>query len=196
MNFHVPTRRHSPSINRYLSPHPYPPPSQSSSDAELDERDIFTTDILPSNHHHNNNTGNNNNPKTTNFSESFGIQAALLESPTNSHSCCHKASIPSPRTIPSVPKPQHERLGFWRFQHQSAPVNVPILATVMKKNNFDETDEDEDANGELVAPHEIVARTHSMVLGSSVVEGVGRMLKGRDLKQVRNAVWGRMGYMD
>ncbi|WKA07725.1 hypothetical protein VitviT2T_025509 [Vitis vinifera] len=39
----------------------------------------------------------------------------------------------------------------------------------------------------MLPPHEIVARSHVMTF--SVVEGVGRTLKGRDLRRVRNAVF-------
>lgn len=84
-------------------------------------------------------------------------------------------------------------------QPQSAPVNVPVLAMAMRRRHreFDEIDEDEEeGDREMLPPHEIVARTQSPMLACSVLEGVGRTLKGRDLRQVRNAVWRRTGFLD
>jgi hypothetical protein len=54
----------------------------------------------------------------------------------------------------------------------------------------------EDAAGEatMVPPHEIVARRAAA--HSSVLEGAGRTLKGRDLRRVRNAVLRRTGFLD
>ncbi|CAA6656363.1 unnamed protein product [Spirodela intermedia] len=44
------------------------------------------------------------------------------------------------------------------------------------------------------APHLIVARSHSTTF--SVFEGVGRTLKGRDLRRVRNAVFQKTGFLE
>lgn len=78
-------------------------------------------------------------------------------------------------------------------------MNVPLLAKAMhKQREFDDFDEDEDVGGEMVPPHEIVARSmaDSPILACSVLEGVGRTLKGRDLRQVRNAIWRQTGFLD
>lgn len=50
----------------------------------------------------------------------------------------------------------------------------------------------------MLPPHEIVARNSALspALACSVLEGVGRTLKGRDLRQVRNAVWRQTGFLD
>jgi hypothetical protein len=45
----------------------------------------------------------------------------------------------------------------------------------------------------VVPPHEIVARRAAA--HSSVLEGAGRTLKGRDLRRVRNAVLRRTGFL-
>ncbi|XP_039798410.1 uncharacterized protein LOC120663613 [Panicum virgatum] len=52
----------------------------------------------------------------------------------------------------------------------------------------------EDAGEAMVPPHEIVARRAAA--HSSVLEGAGRTLKGRDLRRVRNAVLRRTGFLD
>ncbi|KAF8707259.1 hypothetical protein HU200_030266 [Digitaria exilis] len=52
----------------------------------------------------------------------------------------------------------------------------------------------DDAGEAMVPPHEIVARRAAA--HSSVLEGAGRTLKGRDLRRVRNAVLRRTGFLD
>ncbi|KAE8691725.1 40S ribosomal protein S14 [Hibiscus syriacus] len=112
----------------------------------------------------------------------------------------------SARSIPSIPKPPQERIpvvssssSSGRF-HQSAPVNVPMVAKPMsQKQDFDDNyDIELEEEGEMLPPHEIVARSlaQSPALACSVLEGVGRTLKGRDLRQVRNAIWRQTGFLD
>ncbi|KAK4278449.1 hypothetical protein QN277_016294 [Acacia crassicarpa] len=66
----------------------------------------------------------------------------------------------------------------------------------------DEGDEDEDENGDefdsKLPPHEFIARrlARSHISSFSVVEGVGRTLKGRDLSKVRNAVLSKTGFLE
>ncbi|XVE59596.1 hypothetical protein DITRI_Ditri05aG0058500 [Diplodiscus trichospermus] len=162
------------------------------------------------------------NHKSFPHSENFGILAALrdpsrphshfyqkpsISTSASSSSSATSASSSSSRLIPSIPKPPQERMpsvpssssSLGRF-HQSVPVNVPMLAKNMRKNR--EFDDDYDVEvgeeGEMLPPHEIVARSlaQSPMLACSVLEGVGRTLKGRDLKQVRNDVWRQTGYLD
>lgn len=60
----------------------------------------------------------------------------------------------------------------------------------------DEDDEsDEEEEGEIrVPPHEYLARRRGASF--SVQEGIGRTLKGRDLRSVRNAIWEKTGFQD
>ncbi|KGN64943.1 hypothetical protein Csa_022813 [Cucumis sativus] len=147
--------------------------------------------------------------------ETFGILAALPENEAssslrNSSHFYHKASVSSSsssspsssRMIPTIPKPPLDRLPLpisTSLKYQSAPVNVPIMskAVVQRQLEVDVDDVDED-DGEMLPPHEIVARSlaQSPMLSCSVLEGAGRTLKGRDLRQVRNAVWRRTGFLD
>ena len=89
-----------------------------------------------------------------------------------------------------------------RKMNQSAPMNVPVLSMAMAKernSRFKEDDDGEfDGDEEMLPPHEIVARgsRQSPQTTFSVLEGVGRTLKGRDLRQVRNAVWRQIGFLD
>ncbi|KAL8144009.1 hypothetical protein V2J09_017041 [Rumex salicifolius] len=155
-------------------------------------------------------------PKAFGRVESFGILAALPEmeqersnrrsifnhknSSTTPASASALASSSTSRMIPVIPRPPPERTFSASLKYQSAPMNVPMM---LRRNDFDrhqkgrlleenEELEEDDEEGEMLPPHEIVARqsVKSPVLSSSVLEGAGRTLKGRDLRQVRNAMVG------
>lgn len=84
----------------------------------------------------------------------------------------------------------------------SAPVKVPDWSKILKvesvesmhnKNDADVVDGDWES--EMVPPHEYVAaRSRNGDGGSSVILGVGRTLKGRDMRRVRDAVWSQTGF--
>ncbi|XP_066360347.1 protein S40-7-like [Miscanthus floridulus] len=89
---------------------------------------------------------------------------------------------------------------------QSAPVRVPApwpgKAAGGRREGEDgrggaggrRVDEDEEDGDEMVPPHVVAARRHAR--SSSVLEGAGRTLKGRDLRRVRNAVLRQTGFLD
>lgn len=98
-----------------------------------------------------------------------------------------------PRRPPPPPPVDRSRL-----QLQSAPVNVPAMP-MRRGRDLEEAiseDEEEDRNGLILPPHEMVAVRDSPLLACSVLEGEGRTLKGRDQRQVRNAVWRQIGFID
>ncbi|RZC46335.1 hypothetical protein C5167_039279 [Papaver somniferum] len=82
----------------------------------------------------------------------------------------------------------------------SAPVNVPDWTKILRINSVEslhDSDDglDDDDNSERVPPHEYVARgSRRNTMTTSVFEGVGRTLKGRDLSRVRDAVWSQTGF--
>lgn len=131
--------------------------------------------------------------------EKSGILAAITDDDQN------RIVIPSSTPLRPIPKPpagmnQPHRGEFTqsapsrKFQN-SAPIKVPLPA--MKKprfNHMDSLDDGDDNDEEMLPPHEIVAM--KLKSTSSVLEGVGRTLKGRDLRQVRNAVWRQTGFLD
>ncbi|CAD6205360.1 unnamed protein product [Miscanthus lutarioriparius] len=47
-----------------------------------------------------------------------------------------------------------------------------------------------------VPPHEVVQVRERAAASFSMREGVGRTLKGRDLRRVRNAIWEKTGFQD
>ncbi|XP_030455913.2 protein S40-7-like [Syzygium oleosum] len=156
-------------------------------------------------------------------SESFGVLAALPENEPRSV-FNHKASISSSSSsasssasssrmisIPTVPKPPPERLlpvasfSSGSRYHRSAPVNVPAFPPTLMLRRCrelgeidDDYDDDDDGDGAMLPPHEIVARSlaRSPMIACSVLEGAGRTLKGRDLRQVRNAIFRQTGFLD
>ncbi|CAN6314305.1 unnamed protein product [Urochloa humidicola] len=81
---------------------------------------------------------------------------------------------------------------------QSAPVRVPVwpgkAAARRAEDGRRAAAEESDEEEEMVPPHVVAARRHAR--SSSVLEGAGRTLKGRDLRRVRNAVLRHTGFLD
>ncbi|CAM8915242.1 unnamed protein product [Rhodiola kirilowii] len=63
------------------------------------------------------------------------------------------------------------------------------------KGHQEQQDDEED---EMMPPHEWIAKrlARSQISSSSVCEGAGRTLKGRDLSRVRNAVLTKTGFIE
>jgi len=110
-----------------------------------------------------------------------------------------KHSTPS-RIIPQVGQSLHRANGVHQLsRRQSAPVNVPDwtkIASERSKRSTNVEDADGDDDGESIPPHELLAREYSKAVTKSVYEGVGRTLRGRDLRVVRNAVLEQTGFFD
>ncbi|XP_043698370.1 uncharacterized protein LOC122649072 [Telopea speciosissima] len=146
--------------------------------------------------------------------ERFGLSAALSDDrrplvqrkPSLNPSL---SAASAARTIPPVPVPRsggstsedfsNSSSGRTKF-HQSAPVNVPVWIRGVVNGGHGSSnlgtfnEDDEDTVEEMLPPHEIVARSHATTF--SMFEGVGRTLKGRDLRRVRNAVFQKTGFLD
>ncbi|XP_022756578.1 uncharacterized protein LOC111304303 [Durio zibethinus] len=88
----------------------------------------------------------------------------------------------------------------------SLPVNIPDWSKILREEHKDnsrrrsESDDDDVAGddwlegGVRIPPHEFLARTR--IASFSVHEGIGRTLKGRDLRRVRNAIFEKIGFQD
>ncbi|KAM0949264.1 putative senescence regulator S40 [Dioscorea sansibarensis] len=86
----------------------------------------------------------------------------------------------------------------------SLPVNIPDWSKILKEEYRgndgrewagSEWDDDEGENtGVVIPPHEYLWRNRAASF--SVQEGIGRTLKGRDLRRVRNAIWEKTGFQD
>ncbi|KAG9454044.1 hypothetical protein H6P81_006948 [Aristolochia fimbriata] len=87
----------------------------------------------------------------------------------------------------------------------SAPVSIPNWSKILRADSseslrdgygygYGDSVEEEDEEGERMPPHEYLAREYAQsqrAAATSVFEGVGRTLKGRDMSRVRDAVWSR-----
>lgn len=81
----------------------------------------------------------------------------------------------------------------------SAPVDVPAWPRHLRGGSGgpppDPEVEDDSSETEWLPPHEYLARAHGRSAAtSSVLEGAGRTLKGRDMSRVRDAVWSQTGF--
>ncbi|XP_071699909.1 protein S40-6-like [Rutidosis leptorrhynchoides] len=96
-----------------------------------------------------------------------------------------------------------------QHQQSSAPMGIPDWSKIYKDGNkapsdgfYDDYHHDandiHDDDDEIVPPHEYLARrlatTH--ITSSSMCEGVGRTLKGRDLSKLRNAILTKTGFLE
>ncbi|XP_078441567.1 senescence regulator (Protein of unknown function, DUF584) [Wolffia australiana] len=151
-----------------------------------------------------------NSPRTfRRFAEkNFGILAALPEEDptvlrrTGSSLSAVSSASSSPssfaRMIPVAPPRPSMMDAMATTQPQSAPVNVPAARAKQRRGFWGRPDDDDGGSGDggTLPPHEMVARKDSPMTTFSVLEGAGRTLKGRDLRQVRNAVWRQTGFID
>lgn len=210
--------RRSPSADRFIGV--FSPPSSgaiisSTSSAvagdELNEVDVFYTNEFsePMSSVGSSYTVNHRFRHSFRQQEKFGILAALPEDRRNYDGIVQKPALSSSptsssRDIPSIPKPHSSDIKYTqsmpirRFQ-QSAPVNVPMMPRKARNGTIADVEIDDDVDDEeVLPPHEIVARgsMRNQKNTLSVLEGVGRTLKGRDLRQVRNAVWRQTGFLD
>jgi len=202
--------RRSPSSDRFLGVFSFSPPSSSAVAGvdELNEAEIFwNTDFAePSHsdehrHHH----------RRLDFQQetASGILAVLSEADGRRPFLYQKPSISVPssssKAVPMIPRlPEREcSQPAAQFRNQSAPMKVPVLSEAMAKRRngmlADLYDEDDDGGDDrMLPPHELVSRGSGVSPKTtfSVLEGVGRTLKGRDLRQVRNAIWRKTGFLD
>ncbi|KAJ3703589.1 hypothetical protein LUZ61_007294 [Rhynchospora tenuis] len=103
----------------------------------------------------------------------------------------------------NIPAPKLKVKDEYALPHQSAPMNIPVGPPRKPRGGIwvDDAGEGDDYYtdmSEMLPPHEIVARrtANTPLTASSCLEGVGRTLKGRDLRRVRNAVWRQTGFLD
>ncbi|KAK9064174.1 hypothetical protein SSX86_015554 [Deinandra increscens subsp. villosa] len=86
-------------------------------------------------------------------------------------------------------------------QQSSAPMGIPDWSKIYREKSQGQSDgcyDDDDDDGNMVPPHEYIARrlARSHITPSSMCEGVGRTLKGRDLSKLRNAILTKTGFLE
>ncbi|XP_010538927.1 PREDICTED: uncharacterized protein LOC104813102 [Tarenaya hassleriana] len=163
---------------RFLGTHSYSNrhvDAASSADPELMEEDVWSVTEHDSDRYH---VGAWNS-RATAPTPSWGLKPAGR----------HHVGIPD----------ASERDGGGRIQMSaSAPVSVPNWGKILRVDSADPlgSDWDDDVaetDGDMVPPHEWVARERRNG-GASVFVGVGRTLKGRDMSRVRDSVWSQIGF--
>ncbi|KAK1279811.1 hypothetical protein QJS04_geneDACA018231 [Acorus gramineus] len=81
----------------------------------------------------------------------------------------------------------------------SVPMRVPEWTGFNRVDSVESTQDfmDQGQDEGVVPPHEYAAREYAKsggLVATSVLEGAGRTLKGRDMSRVRDAVWNRTGF--
>ncbi|KAL6563679.1 hypothetical protein OROGR_002638 [Orobanche gracilis] len=152
--------------------------------------------ILAALNDHNLKSGSNCRPV---FNHKASTSASLSSSSSTSPaSSARSSAMMIPKRLP--PPPPEAPAERTRFQPQSAPVSIPVMPEALARRARELEDivseDEEENNGVILPPHEVVASRNSPMLACSVLEGAGRTLKGRDLRQVRNAIWRRTGFLD
>ncbi|GMY14747.1 Senescence regulator [Fagus crenata] len=112
-----------------------------------------------------------------------------------------KKTLPTPRQLKKVTRKRDMLGDMTMVASTSLPMNVPDWSKILKddykehrKRDSDEDVDDDDYEDQdnRLPPHEYLARTRGASF--SVHEGVGRTLKGMDLRRVRNAIWEKVGF--
>ncbi|OWM82406.1 uncharacterized protein LOC116207868 [Punica granatum] len=108
----------------------------------------------------------------------------------------YEAVVPLPnlRKTASLPKklrPRKLTNNAVRATSRSLPMNIPGRHDHCHHWRGTGDEESEGADCRL-PPHEYLARKWGT--SHSMLEGIGRTLKGRDLQRVRNAVWKKIGF--
>ncbi|XP_022730702.1 uncharacterized protein LOC111285485 [Durio zibethinus] len=139
----------------------------------------------------------------------------LDESDIYNNSVSTRSDSPEFRTGRVVKKPLAKRGGGGGGDSgvgrtpASLPVNIPdwskILREEYRDNRRRSESDDEDVEGDewleggvRIPPHEFLAKqmARTKIASFSVHEGIGRTLKGRDLRTVRNAIFEKTGFQD
>lgn len=78
------------------------------------------------------------------------------------------------------------------------PVRLPLLNKLKDYKDDDDDGDNYEEDGEMLPPHEMVAHqiANFPLLSSSVLGGAGKTVKGRDLRQVRNAHFPKLVFID
>ncbi|URD85755.1 hypothetical protein MUK42_27986 [Musa troglodytarum] len=88
----------------------------------------------------------------------------------------------------------------WRHRvssSSSAPVDVPAWSRSLRSGSegpLPDREEGEEVDEGWLPPHEYLARAQGKSMATSVFEGVGRTLKGRDMSRLRDTVWSQTGF--
>ncbi|VVA93760.1 unnamed protein product [Arabis nemorensis] len=185
--------------DRYLGSFSYGDSHRTSvtDELELSEEDIWSPAVI----HDDNDTGTD---------ESYGAWNLRASSGRNGRvgglSLALEASSGAPplSSSPMIVQQIHDGGGeIRRNLASSAPVNVPDWSKIYRVDSVEsihELDEEDEEESGMMPPHEYLAKSQARRSrktgggGASVFEGVGRTLKGRELRRVRDAIWSQTGF--
>ncbi|URD89182.1 hypothetical protein MUK42_27921 [Musa troglodytarum] len=144
-------------------------------------------------------------------------EASSPRSRRGKDSSCHASA--AARRLPTgarmIPRSAAGSEASGRDRKQSAPVSIPEWSKVYghgqgpssvatgdedgcDRRGGTSDNDDEEEEDDRAPPHEWLAKkmARSQISSSSVCEGAGRTLKGRDLRKVRNAVLTKTGFLE
>ncbi|KAJ0028832.1 hypothetical protein Pint_35624 [Pistacia integerrima] len=143
-------------------------------------------------------------------------EADLWKLPSNDHHPHHQSSssagaLELSRSAKGIPSSRSSKklLANMHVSSTSLPMNIPDWSKILKEEyrhgKSDEGGDGHNGNGisqnddeaeyySWVPPHELLAMRRGASF--SVHEGIGRTLKGRDLRRVRNAILKKVGFED
>lgn len=143
------------------------------------------------------------------YGEKDPISNSLKKNKEYSYSSSSSISSPSEQRLARSPKaiPRGKSLADHGNPYSSMPVDIPNWQKVYGKKGAkidydtessqnDDVDADED--GEMIPPHEYIAKrfARAKISSFSMCEGNGRTLKGRDLRRVRNDILTKTGFLE
>ncbi|XP_076941240.1 protein S40-6-like [Bidens hawaiensis] len=116
---------------------------------------------------------------------------------SSSSSSCVLTSHDGARMIPRCCNEAKVSISSHKQQQSSAPMSIPDWSKIYKKGPSDHRyydDDNDNDDSEIVPPHEYIARR--LAITSSMCEGGGWTLKGRDLSKLRNAILRKTGFLE
>lgn len=185
--------------DRYLGSYSYGDSQGTSLNDELElaEEDIWSPAV-----YHNTETEDS-------YGGGWNLRASSLKSGrVGGLSLTFKSSSNAPSSSPMLVQQIHGGVGeggkMMQSLASSAPVNVPDWSKIYRVNLVESTheldDDDEEEESGVMPPHEYLAKSQARRSrkmggsGASLLEGVGRTLKGRELRRVRDAIWSQTGF--
>lgn len=131
-------------------------------------------------------------PKSSGGSSSSVIEPKIVQQ--------HSAPVNIPDWSKIYGKKSSKNNTFWVDDEEdgSSDDDGLIISSGWDRVEEDEEEEDVDGGSMMIPPHEWIAKkqARSQISSFSVYEGVGRTLKGRDLKNVRNAILTKTGFLE
>ncbi|MED6160550.1 hypothetical protein PIB30_052427 [Stylosanthes scabra] len=167
--------------------------------ADFGEEDVWGSINKEKDHHHHGH-GHGHDPDSgsrrvsKDSSSAWPIPAAPRKIP--------RANTTLPPSFSSYGNDEYGKVVKLEGSSSTEPMNIPDWSKIYGHNNHHENadgdGEGDGDEGEMVPPHEWIARRQArrQISSFSMCEGMGRTLKGRDLSKVRNAILTKTGFIE